>query len=197
MIKLSRSSSMTNRNSWLLKVTLTMPTRPDSEVFLLLSLTSSTTKAGSSQGAGKNEERMSFLLPFLTSTWWKSWSCKKYKLRHRYPCGESYLDVIQSAVLRALYSYFADRPLKEVPHNEMPLHTIIEMQMGLTGVQEKRCKLVDIAFLRTVCVTYISFTSLKPSIITASLILSASLQAFPAQFLQRTKAVLHCHYIDK
>ncbi|CAL5405765.1 unnamed protein product [Camellia sinensis] len=163
MIKLSRSSSMTNRNSWLLKVTLTMPTRPDSEVFLLLSLTSSTTKAGSSQGAGKNEERMSFLLPFLTSTWWKSWSCKKYKLRHRYPCGESYLDVIQSAVLRALYSYFADRPLKEVPHNE----------------------------------DYISFTSLKPSIITASLILSASLQAFPAQFLQRTKAVLHCHYIDK
>eukprot|EP00262_Sarcandra_glabra_P022227 TRINITY_DN9782_c0_g1_i1.p1 TRINITY_DN9782_c0_g1~~TRINITY_DN9782_c0_g1_i1.p1 ORF type:complete len:758 (+),score=155.15 TRINITY_DN9782_c0_g1_i1:186-2459(+) len=89
-------------------------------------------------------------------------SRKKDKLRYRYPRGESYLDVIQrlepviielerqrapvvvishQAVLRALYAYFADRPLKEIPHIEVPLHTIIEIQMGLTGVQEKRYKL--------------------------------------------------------
>uniref|UniRef100_A0A7N0ZUI8 CBM20 domain-containing protein n=1 Tax=Kalanchoe fedtschenkoi TaxID=63787 RepID=A0A7N0ZUI8_KALFE len=89
---------------------------------------------------------------------------KKDKLRYRYPRGESYLDVIQrlepviielerqrapvvvishQAVLRALYSYFADRPLKEIPHIEVPLHTIIEIQMGVTGVQEKRYKLMD------------------------------------------------------
>ncbi|KAL8516367.1 hypothetical protein ACS0TY_014862 [Phlomoides rotata] len=90
-------------------------------------------------------------------------SRKKDKLRYRYPRGESYLDVIQrlepviielerqrapvvvishQAVLRALYAYFADRPLKEIPHIEMPLHTIIEIQMGVTGVQEKRYKLM-------------------------------------------------------
>ncbi|KAJ7959842.1 6-phosphofructo-2-kinase/fructose-2, 6-bisphosphatase [Quillaja saponaria] len=91
-------------------------------------------------------------------------SRKKDKLRYRYPRGESYLDVIQrlepviielerqrapvvvishQAVLRALYAYFADRPLKEIPHIEMPLHTIIEIQMGVSGVQEKRYKLMD------------------------------------------------------
>ncbi|XP_065029925.1 6-phosphofructo-2-kinase/fructose-2,6-bisphosphatase isoform X6 [Musa acuminata AAA Group] len=91
-------------------------------------------------------------------------SRKKDKLRYRYPRGESYLDVIQrlepviielerqrapvvvishQAVLRALYAYFADRPLKEIPDIEVPLHTIIEIQMGVTGVQEKRYKLMD------------------------------------------------------
>ncbi|XP_028784739.1 6-phosphofructo-2-kinase/fructose-2,6-bisphosphatase [Neltuma alba] len=91
-------------------------------------------------------------------------SRNKDKLRYRYPRGESYLDVIQrlepvlielerqrapvvvishQAVLRALYAYFADRPLKEIPHMEVPLHTIIEIQMGVTGVQEKRYKLMD------------------------------------------------------
>ncbi|PWZ19604.1 6-phosphofructo-2-kinase/fructose-2,6-bisphosphatase [Zea mays] len=91
-------------------------------------------------------------------------SRKKDKLRYRYPRGESYLDVIQrlepviielerqrapvvvishQAVLRALYAYFADRPLREVPEIEMPLHTIIEIQMGVTGVEEKRYKLMD------------------------------------------------------
>ncbi|KAK1321982.1 6-phosphofructo-2-kinase/fructose-2,6-bisphosphatase [Acorus calamus] len=91
-------------------------------------------------------------------------SRKKDKLRYRYPRGESYLDVIQrlepviielerqrapvvvishQAVLRALYAYFADKPLKEIPHIEVPLHTIIEIQMGVTGVQEKRYKLMD------------------------------------------------------
>ncbi|KAJ4979673.1 hypothetical protein NE237_010453 [Protea cynaroides] len=91
-------------------------------------------------------------------------SRKKDKLRYRYPRGESYLDVIQrlepviielerqrapvvviahQAVLRALYAYFADRPLKEIPYIEVPLHTIIEIQMGVAGVQEKRYKLMD------------------------------------------------------
>ncbi|KAH7677926.1 6-phosphofructo-2-kinase [Dioscorea alata] len=91
-------------------------------------------------------------------------SRKKDKLRYRYPRGESYLDVIQrlepviielerqrapvvvishQAVLRALYAYFADKPLIEIPHIEVPLHTIIEIQMGVTGVQEKRYKLMD------------------------------------------------------
>ncbi|XP_077215036.1 6-phosphofructo-2-kinase/fructose-2,6-bisphosphatase-like isoform X2 [Tasmannia lanceolata] len=91
-------------------------------------------------------------------------SRKKDKLRYRYPRGESYLDVIQrlepviielerqrapvvviahQAVLRALYAYFADRPLNEIPHIEVPLHTIIEIKMGVTGVQEKRYKLMD------------------------------------------------------
>ncbi|URD81770.1 6-phosphofructo-2-kinase [Musa troglodytarum] len=67
-------------------------------------------------------------------------SRKKDKLRYRYPRGESYLDVIQrlepviielerqrapvvvishQAVLRALYAYFADRPLKEIPDIEV------------------------------------------------------------------------------
>ncbi|XP_024399319.1 6-phosphofructo-2-kinase/fructose-2,6-bisphosphatase [Physcomitrium patens] len=89
---------------------------------------------------------------------------KQDKLRYRYPRGESYLDVIQrlepviielerqrspvvviahQAILRSLYAYFADKPLKEVPHIEMPLHTIIEIQMGVTGVQEKRYKLME------------------------------------------------------
>ncbi|XP_022729168.1 6-phosphofructo-2-kinase/fructose-2,6-bisphosphatase-like isoform X2 [Durio zibethinus] len=69
-------------------------------------------------------------------------SRQKDKLRYRYPRGESYLDVIQrlepviielerqrapvvviahQAVLRALYAYFADRPLKEIPHIEPKL----------------------------------------------------------------------------
>ncbi|XP_020585795.1 6-phosphofructo-2-kinase/fructose-2,6-bisphosphatase [Phalaenopsis equestris] len=91
-------------------------------------------------------------------------SRQKDKLRYRYPRGESYLDIIQrlepviielerqrapvvviahQAVLRALYAYFADKPLKEIPQIEVPLHTIIEIQMGVTGVQEKRYKLMD------------------------------------------------------
>ncbi|KAL4189785.1 hypothetical protein AMTRI_Chr08g208860 [Amborella trichopoda] len=91
-------------------------------------------------------------------------SRKKDKLRYRYPRGESYLDVIQrlepviielerqrgpvvvishQAVLRALYAYFADKPLNEIPHIAVPLHTIIEIKMGVRGVQEKRYKLMD------------------------------------------------------
>lgn len=89
---------------------------------------------------------------------------KADKLRYRYPRGESYLDVIQrlepviielerqrapvvviahQAVLRALYAYFADKPLKEVPHIEVPLHSMIEIQMEVTGVHEKIYKLMN------------------------------------------------------
>eukprot|EP00250_Pteridium_aquilinum_P003941 c14203_g1_i1 orf=119-2296(+) len=85
------------------------------------------------------------------------------KLRYRYPRGESYLDVIQrlepviielerqhspviivthQAVLRSLYGYFADKPLEQIPYIEIPLHTVIEIQMGLVGVEEKRYKLL-------------------------------------------------------
>lgn len=73
---------------------------------------------------------------------------KEDKLRYRYPQGESYMDVIQrlepiiielerqknpilviahQAVCRALYSYFVGKPLEEVPHIPMPLHTVIEL----------------------------------------------------------------------
>ncbi|KAG4923644.1 hypothetical protein JHK87_049184 [Glycine soja] len=93
-------------------------------------------------------------------------SRKKDKLRYRYPRGESYLDVIQrlepviielerqrapvvvishQAVLRALYAYFADRPLNEIPHIEVPLHTIIEIQMGVTGSTGQIARVESIA----------------------------------------------------
>lgn len=85
------------------------------------------------------------------------------KLRYRYPRGESYLDVIQrlepviielerqhspvvivahQAVLRSLYGYFADKPVEQIPYIEIPLHTVIEIQMGAVGVEEKRYKLL-------------------------------------------------------
>ncbi|GAB2241878.1 hypothetical protein Droror1_Dr00018653 [Drosera rotundifolia] len=51
--------------------------------------------------------------------------------------------VAHQAVLRALVCLFRDRPLKEIPYIEVPLHTIIEIQMGVTGVQEKRYKLMN------------------------------------------------------
>ncbi|KAH7415185.1 hypothetical protein KP509_14G031600 [Ceratopteris richardii] len=86
------------------------------------------------------------------------------KLRYRYPRGESYLDVIQrlepviielerqhapviivahQAVLRSLYGYFADKPIEQIPYIEIPLHTVIEIQMGMAGVEEKRFKLLE------------------------------------------------------
>ena len=86
------------------------------------------------------------------------------KLRYRYPRGESYLDVIQrlepviielerqrapvvvvahQAILRALYAYFMDKPLEQIPHMEVPLHTVIELTTGVSGVMEKRFRLMD------------------------------------------------------
>ncbi|KXZ51897.1 hypothetical protein GPECTOR_11g330 [Gonium pectorale] len=73
----------------------------------------------------------------------------KDKLRYRYPAGESYLDVIQrlepviiemerekecivlvghQAVLRALLGYFMAVPLEKVPNEDIPLHTLLELQ---------------------------------------------------------------------
>lgn len=81
------------------------------------------------------------------------------KLRYRYPRGESYEDVIDrldpliielerqqetvlvvahQAVLRALYGYFAGRSRSEVPHIDMPLHTIIALTPKAYGCNERR-----------------------------------------------------------
>ena len=74
---------------------------------------------------------------------------KKDKLRYRYPQGESYLDVIQRlepcilelermqspvllivhrAVARCLLSYFMDIDPNQIPHLEVPLHTVMKLQ---------------------------------------------------------------------
>jgi len=84
---------------------------------------------------------------------------KRDKLRYRYPQGESYLDVIDrlepiifelerkrspvliighQAVLRCLYGYFTDKPLHTLPHNSMPLHTVIKLIPGAYGCDEER-----------------------------------------------------------
>ncbi len=81
------------------------------------------------------------------------------KLRYRYPQGESYEDVIErlepvifelersrkhtlvvahQAVLRALYAYFANRPLEECPYLSIPLHTVIQMTPKTYGCVEMR-----------------------------------------------------------
>mmetsp|Transcript_33362 Transcript_33362/g.94519 ORF Transcript_33362/g.94519 Transcript_33362/m.94519 type:complete len:475 (-) Transcript_33362:36-1460(-) len=73
---------------------------------------------------------------------------KANKLAYRYPNGESYLDVIQrlepviieiererecvlviahQAILRAMYGYFTNKPLADIPKLEIPLHTVIEL----------------------------------------------------------------------
>lgn len=84
---------------------------------------------------------------------------KHDKLRYRYPQGESYLDVIDrlepiifelerkrspvliighQAVLRCLYGYFMDKPIHTLPHNPMPLHTVIKLMPGAYGCEEER-----------------------------------------------------------
>jgi len=84
---------------------------------------------------------------------------KHDKLRYRYPQGESYLDVIDrlepiifelerkrspvliighQAVLRCLYGYFTDKPIHTLPHNPMPLHTVIKLYPGAYGCDEER-----------------------------------------------------------
>ncbi|CAM9214105.1 unnamed protein product [Hapterophycus canaliculatus] len=70
------------------------------------------------------------------------------KLRYRYPEGEGYLDVVNrldpvvvalemedrpvlvvshQAVLRCLYAYFHDIPLREMPHIPISLHTVVKL----------------------------------------------------------------------
>jgi broad specificity phosphatase PhoE/predicted kinase len=81
------------------------------------------------------------------------------KLRYRYPQGESYEDVIErldpiifelerskksvlliahQAILRALYAYFANRPLWDVPYLSIPLHTVIQLTPETYGCVEMR-----------------------------------------------------------
>lgn len=87
---------------------------------------------------------------------------KRDKLAYRYPRGESYQDVIQRldrviieleryrtpvlviahrAVLRALYAYFQQLPRGDVPHLEMPLHSVIKLTPTAYGCLEERSRL--------------------------------------------------------
>ncbi len=87
---------------------------------------------------------------------------KRDKLAYRYPRGESYQDVIQRldrviieleryrtpvlviahrAVLRALYAYFQQLPRADVPHLDMPLHTIIKLMPTAYSCLEERTPL--------------------------------------------------------
>jgi broad specificity phosphatase PhoE len=90
---------------------------------------------------------------------------KADKLTYRYPRGESYEDVIQrldpviielerqrqpilviahQAILRAIYAYFMDKPPQEIPHIEVPLHTVIQLTPTAYGCEEKRFPLLTI-----------------------------------------------------
>lgn len=87
---------------------------------------------------------------------------KKDKLSYRYPRGESYEDVIarldpfilelerqqqpalivsHQAVLRVLYGYLSGKERQEVPHLDMPLHTVIELTPRAYGCDEVRTHL--------------------------------------------------------
>jgi broad specificity phosphatase PhoE/predicted kinase len=87
---------------------------------------------------------------------------RRDKLAYRYPRGESYQDVIQRldrviieleryrtpvlviahrAVLRALYAYFQQLPRVDVPHLDMPLHTLIKLTPTAYGCLEERTTL--------------------------------------------------------
>ncbi len=87
------------------------------------------------------------------------------KFHYRYPRGESYEDVIQrldpviielerqrqpilviahQAILRAMYGYFMDRPPEDIPHIEIPLHTVIQLTPTAYGCEEKRFPLLTI-----------------------------------------------------
>lgn len=84
------------------------------------------------------------------------------KLAYRYPQGESYLDVVNrlepvilelerhrgplvivghQAILRVLYGYLTDKPLVEIPHLAMPLHTVIALTPIAYGALEERVPL--------------------------------------------------------
>jgi broad specificity phosphatase PhoE/predicted kinase len=87
---------------------------------------------------------------------------KRDKLAYRYPRGESYQDVIQRldrviieleryrtpvlviahrAVLRALYAYFQQLPRVDVPHIDMPLHSVIKLAPTAYSCLEERTEL--------------------------------------------------------
>jgi 6-phosphofructo-2-kinase / fructose-2,6-biphosphatase 3 len=81
------------------------------------------------------------------------------KLSYRYPQGESYVDVIRrlepaiieierqtedvlvighQAINRALYGYFLEKPSPEIPHLDMPLHTVVRLRPDGYGWAEDR-----------------------------------------------------------
>mgnify|MGYP001401102941 CR=1 FL=1 len=87
---------------------------------------------------------------------------KADKLTYRYPRGESYEDVIarldpfilelerqqkpalivsHQAVIRVLYGYLSGKERHEVPHLEVPLHTVIELTPRAYGCDEVRSQL--------------------------------------------------------
>lgn len=88
---------------------------------------------------------------------------KRDKLNYRYPQGgESYMDIIQRiepcilelermstpvllvvhrAVARCLYSYFLDLPPQEIPHLDVPLHTVLKLVPKAYGCEVTRFKL--------------------------------------------------------
>ncbi len=81
------------------------------------------------------------------------------KLRYRYPRGESYQDVMQrlepvllelerqqdpvlvishQAVMRALYGYFLDVAPGDIPHLDIPLHTVMAVTPKAYGAEVRR-----------------------------------------------------------
>ena len=89
---------------------------------------------------------------------------KADKLGYRYPGGESYADVIErldpmvldvertrgpvlivahQAVIRALLGYFLDVPRRDIPHLEVPLHTVIALHPQGPGYRQERFELTE------------------------------------------------------
>jgi len=88
---------------------------------------------------------------------------KRDKLHYRYPQGgESYMDVIariepcilelermstpillvvHRAVARCLYSYFLDLPASQIPHLDVPLHTVLKLEPKAYGCEVTRFRL--------------------------------------------------------
>ena len=88
---------------------------------------------------------------------------KRDKLNYRYPQGgESYMDVIQRiepcilelermstpvllvvhrAVARCFYSYYLDLQMSEIPHLDIPLHTVLKLEPKAYGCQVTRFQL--------------------------------------------------------
>jgi broad specificity phosphatase PhoE len=51
------------------------------------------------------------------------------------------LVVAHQAVLRALYAYLVDQPMKEIPFLDVPLHTVIELTPIAYDYREARIEL--------------------------------------------------------
>lgn len=55
---------------------------------------------------------------------------------------EPLLIIGHQAVLRCLYAYFFDLPAEEIPYVSIPLHTLIRLDPGVFGCQEKRMRII-------------------------------------------------------